>query len=260
MRLDDGVSSWGGVAEAYRTSFATLCDGTIEHLLADTPGDRHLDVGSGAGTLAARAAARGRTVVAVDADPDMVALTRTAVPGTVLEAALPSLPFPDGVFDSVTANFVINHVSDPRAAMRELARVTRPGGRVATTVWTTSAPEWAGLVSTAFAAAGVVTARGQRLPPELDFERSVDGLDGLSRTAGLDPVRASELTWEWVVGVDQLWGGIAGGVPTAGQTFLAQTPDVRAAAEREFRKGARERAADGVLRLTSAAAYVVATA
>jgi len=53
------VSAWDGVGEAYRTSFATLCAGTVEVRLADTSGDHHLDVGSGTGHLAAGAAALG---------------------------------------------------------------------------------------------------------------------------------------------------------------------------------------------------------
>lgn len=251
------VSAWSGVAEAYRTSFATLCEGTIAQLLADTPGRTLLDVGSGTGTLAARAAAEGRAVVAVDADPDMVSMSAAVVPG-VVQAALPELPFPDGTFDAVTANFVVNHVPDPRAAVRELARVTRPGGRVAATIWTSVRADWASLVSDAFQAAGVLPVPGARLSPELDFERSPEGLSALCSSVGMAPVHAAELTWEWTIAVDALWAGIAGGVATAGQTFLAQTPAVKAATEREFHQRARDLSADGELRSRSTAAYVLA--
>ncbi len=254
------VSTWSGVAEAYRESFATLCGGTIERLLADTSGGHHLDVGSGTGALAARAAALGRTVVAVDADPDMVAMSKPVVPGCVVEGSLPHLPFNDDTFDAVTANFVINHVRDPRAAMRDLARVTRPGGRLAVTIWPAQTPEWALLVADAFSAAGVVPMPGQRLSPEIDFERSVDGLRGLAESADLEALTATGVTWDWEISVDALWGGIAGGVATVGQTFLAQTPDVKASAEREFREATEGLASDGILRLSSTAVYVVAAA
>jgi len=257
--LDTRVSTFTGLAETYRDSFASLCEGTIERLLADTPAGPHLDVGCGTGALAARAASLGRTVVAVDADPQMVGISKTVVAGAVLEASLPDLPFGDDTFDTVTANFVVNHVGDPRAVMRELARVTRPGGRVAATTWLAEPSEWGLLVAEAFAAAGVVPGPSQNLSPDLDFERSVDGLCGLAESAGLEVLAAEELTWRWEVAVDTLWRGIAGGVARAGQTFLAQTPEVQRSAERAFREAAARLTHDGMLGLASTAAYVVAT-
>ncbi|MFM6849889.1 MAG: class I SAM-dependent methyltransferase [Terrabacter sp.] len=254
------MSTWDGVAEAYRTSFATMCEGTVPRLLSDTPGGLHLDVGSGTGTLAAAAASRGRAVAAVDADPHMVALSRDLVPGAVLQGALPDLPFGNATFDAVTANFLVNHVADPRAAVRELRRVTRPGGRVALTTWTSGTPQWASLVATAFDAAGVVPLPDQRLSPELDFARSVEGLGAMASSAGLSPVVATELQLHWAIDVEALWGGIAGGVGVAGRTFLAQTPGVRAAAGACFREAAQPRSVDGVLTLPTTAAYVVAVA
>ena len=252
------MSTWGGVADAYRASFATLSEGTIERMLSDTSGGSHLDVGCGTGDLATRATGLGRTVVALDADPEMVAMSSAAVPGCVLRASLPDLPFGRNTFDAVTANFVINHVKDPRAAMRELARVTRPGGRIAVTIWPARTPEWAVLVADAFSRAGVVPISGQRLDVELDFDRSVDGLRGLAEAAGLDALTATELTWDWVVSTDALWRGIAGGVATVGQTFLAQTPGVQASAKQEFYEATAGLVGDGTLRLSNTAAYLVA--
>lgn len=252
------MGTWSGVAEAYRDSFATLCAGTIERLLTDTSGGSHLDVGSGTGALAARAAALGRRVVGIDADPEMAAMSTAVVPGRVVEGMLPDLPFADHAFEAVTANFVINHVPDPRAAMRELTRVTRPGGRVAATIWPAQTPAWASLVAGAFRAAGLVPIPSQHLSAEFDFERSVAGLRGLAEAVGLNVATATELSWDWEIGVDALWGGIAGGVATAGQTLLAQTPGLQAAAEREFREATTELTCDGMLRLSSTAVYVVA--
>lgn len=246
------------MSEAYRISFASLCEGTVERLLADATGRDILDVGSGTGALARRAAAMGRVAVAVDPDPDMAAMSATAVPGSVIEASLPELPFGDDRFDAVTTNFVINHVDDPRAAMSELARVLRPGGRMGATIWTSDSPPWAALLHDAFGSAGVVPVPGQRLDPALDFERSVDGLAGLAEVAGLQTIIATQLTWDWHICVDALWAGVAGGVATIGQTFVAQPADVQCAAERAFRQAASRISVDGMLRLPSSAAYVVA--
>lgn len=252
------MGTWTAVAEAYRQSFATLCAGTLDRLLADTCGARHLDVGCGTGDLATRAAAAGRAVVATDADPDMVAITATTH-SAALQAALPALPFDGGRFDAVTANFVVNHVPDPRAAMAELTRVVRPGGRLAATIWPAGPTSWGTLVSESFAAAGALPVSGQRLSPELDFERSVDGLRDLAEGAGLRVVSATELHWDWQVSVDDLWAGIAGGVATAGQAYRAQAAGIQAAIEAELRNRAAATAPDGALCLPQRAAYVVAT-
>ena len=135
---------WAGRAAAYDRSFAPLCAYPVHALLdlaAAGAGSRVLDVGTGTGTVAAAAAARGARVTAVDADAGMVELCAARVPAAdVREATLPALPFADGEFDAVVANFVINHVADPAAAVRELRRVVRPGGRVAVTIWPSPAP------------------------------------------------------------------------------------------------------------------------
>lgn len=143
--------------------------------------------------------------------------------------------------------------------MSELAPVVRPGGRVAATIWPAQRTAWGALVNEAFTAANVVPIPGQHLSADLDFERSVAGLRGLTEAAGLLPVLAIELHWEWRISVDALWRGIAGGVATAGKTFMSQGPDVQASAEHEFRERAATVADDGMLRLPNTAAYVVAT-
>lgn len=254
------MTAWSGVAEAYRASFGTLCAGTVDRLLADAADGPLLDVGCGTGALAAAAAATGRRVVAVDADPDMTAQAFAPLPGRVAVAALPHLPFPDDTFATTTANFVVNHVADPRAAVAELARVTRAGGRVAMTSWTSDPPAWATLVGDAFDAAGAVAPPARRLAPELDFERSADGLAGLAVGAGLTPLTVTELRWTWEVTADDLWAGVAGGVAGPGRTFLAQSGEVQRAATAAFRTTAEQHPArrdGGVLRLDAVAAYVL---
>lgn len=249
-----------GVADAYRISFGTLCAGTGDRILADALAGPLVDVGCGTGELAARAVARGHEVVAFDADPAATALAAAAVPGRVVAAALPRLPLPDDAATTTTANFVVNHVADPRAAVRELARVTRRRGRVALTSWTTAPPAWAGLVGGAFEAAGAVAPPATRLTPGLDFERSADGLAGLAVEAGLTPLIVTELRWTWRVDVEALWAGVAGGVAGPGRTYAAQLPEVQDAATAAFRAAAGRQAEDGVLRLAAVAAYVLGEA
>lgn len=103
------------------------------------PGQRLLDVGCGPGTITvdlARAVAPGE-VVAVDQAPAAVELTRDALRAadlmsvTVQVADVHALPFEDASFDVVHAHQVLQHLVDPVAALREMRRVTRPGGLVA---------------------------------------------------------------------------------------------------------------------------------
>lgn len=255
------MTTWSGDAEAYRTSFGTLCAGTVDRLLEDAAAGPLVDVGCGTGSLAVSAAAAGRHVVAVDVDPEMVALAAASLPGRVAVAGLPRLPFDDNVAATTTANFVVNHATDPRAAVAELARVTRPGGRVAMTSWTSAPPAWAALVGGAFAAAGAVAPPAQQLAPELDFERSADGLAGLAAHAGLRLLTVTELRWTWEVTAVDLWAGVSGGVAGPGRTFLAQSREVQRAATAAFRTAAEQHPArrdGGVLRLDAVAAYVLA--
>lgn len=130
---------WAGRAEAYERGFARLTACAIGPLLDAAgvgPGDRVLDLGTGPGLVSAEAVRRGAAVSAVDADPLMAATAARNVPeADVRVAVLPGLPYEDESFDAVVGNFVINHVGDPPAAMAELRRVLRPGGRSALTCW-----------------------------------------------------------------------------------------------------------------------------
>ena len=69
-------------------------------------------------------------VVLFGCDSDLLALTERRDPGSVCAATLDELPFPDASFDFVSANMVFEHLVKPEITVRELARVTRPGGRI----------------------------------------------------------------------------------------------------------------------------------
>ena len=102
------------------------------------PGQRVLDVGCGSGALTERLAATvgADNVVAVDQSPAAVVACRTRVPGVdVRPGFAEELPFDDAFFDTVLAQLVFGFVSDSLGAAREMRRVTRPGGAVATCVW-----------------------------------------------------------------------------------------------------------------------------
>ena len=99
---------------------------------------RVLDVGCGPGALTAELARRvgaGR-VAAVDPAPQFVAECRRRVPGAeVRTGEAESLPWPDDGFDAALSCLVLAHVRDAGAMTGEMARVTRPGGTVASCMW-----------------------------------------------------------------------------------------------------------------------------
>ena len=99
---------------------------------------RALDVGCGPGVLAAELVRRlgAAAVCAVDPSEPFAAAARERLPGAdVRVAAAEQLPFPDGRFDAALAQLVVHFMADPVAGLREMGRVTRPGGVVAACVW-----------------------------------------------------------------------------------------------------------------------------
>jgi SAM-dependent methyltransferase len=250
---------WSGRATAYLDSFAALCAHPAPAVLdAAEVGDgvRLLDVGTGTGTVAALAASRGARVVAVDADAGMLAVGRRLAPTmTVCRAALPDLPFAAGSFDAATANFVINHVGDPAAALIDLRRVVRLDGRVAVTIWPDPPPPAQRLWQRVFDAAGV--ARPVDLPrvaSDRDFPRTREGLSGLLSGSGFARVRCEVIRWTHRADPDAWWSGPAGGIGTAGILLGRQDPvTVERVRARYDEVTASYRELDGRLALPTAA-------
>ena len=103
------------------------------------PGDRVLDVATGTGAVAIELARRtGAELTGLDQSAEMLAVARERVAraglGERIELVLgnaDSLPFADACFDALSFTYLLRYVTDPAATMRELARVVRPGGTVA---------------------------------------------------------------------------------------------------------------------------------
>jgi SAM-dependent methyltransferase len=97
-----------------------------------TGSERALDVGSGTGALAFALAPFVAEVVGVDSNPDYLEAARGIAPENVtfVEGDAESLPFPYGAFDITGCMRILHHVHRPELVFSELARVTRPGGRI----------------------------------------------------------------------------------------------------------------------------------
>ena len=105
-------------------------DDAVFEAVREAAPERFLEVGCGMGELAERVQKElGAQVVAVDISPRMVELTKARGVDVHL-ADVQTLPFADGAFDCVAANWVLYHVPDLDRALSELERVLRRGGRL----------------------------------------------------------------------------------------------------------------------------------
>jgi SAM-dependent methyltransferase len=248
---------WAGGAAAYQRSFGVACAYPAVALLdaaGVAAGWRVLDAGTGPGTVAGLAAARGALVTAVDAEPSMLEATRRRVPAAdVRHAVLPVLPFPDGCFDAAVANFVINHVGDPAAAVTELRRVVRQGGRMAVTIWPHPQPPMQRLWCDAFDRSGA-QASTPRVAADKNFARTLSGLSGLLREAGLGEVTCTTISWVHRTDPEDWWAGPANGLGSLGVLMKEQPPAMIDRIRSEYdRLAAGYRGADGMLALPAAA-------
>jgi demethylmenaquinone methyltransferase/2-methoxy-6-polyprenyl-1,4-benzoquinol methylase len=102
--------------------------------VAPRPGQRILDLAAGTGASSVSLAKSGAEVVAADFSPGMIAEGERRHRGirnlSFVEADATALPFDDDAFDAVTMSFGLRNVNEPKKALVELLRVTKPGGRL----------------------------------------------------------------------------------------------------------------------------------
>ncbi len=149
--LDDAARSsfWDSMAPKWiddprsRPAKRNIAAPTFQALWGDIRGQNVLDAGCGGGWLTRVAAAAGARVTAVDLSPAMIAGARDLDGGAGAGYHVANLCdlslFQDGAFDLVVSHCCLQDVQDHRAALRELARVLRPGGRLILSVvhpWT----------------------------------------------------------------------------------------------------------------------------
>jgi SAM-dependent methyltransferase len=156
----------------------------------------------------------------------------------IQHAPAESLPFPDAAFDASLAQLVVHFMADPVAGLREMGRVTRPGGVVAACVWDHG---------TERGPLGHFWAAARTIDPDVDDESSRAGtreghLGELFREAGLQDVESTELLVELTVpSFEEWWEPFERGVGPAGAFVAGLDPTQRA----RLRSECRRRLSDG---------------
>ncbi|MCI4328419.1 MAG: methyltransferase domain-containing protein [Thermoplasmata archaeon] len=192
-RLERDAWTDPSVAAAYHDLWTQFVAPAIPRLLDSAlvgSGDRVLDVAAGPGPVSRAAAARGADPVALDFSLPMLRSIGPNVPRVRADAM--RLPIRSASVDRVVSNLGLLHFPEPEVALREAARVVRPGGVVAFSVWGAEAKALTiipdslralGLSSTSPAAPGFF-----RFGEPGTFE-------GAMRTAGLIPLPSERVEW-----------------------------------------------------------------
>lgn len=197
----------------------------LPHLAADA---RVLDVGCGPGTITAGLAERvpHGHVTGLDSSGQVIAQARELAGGRpnldFTTGDVYALEYPDGAFDVVLAHQVLQHLGDPVRALREMARVTRPGGLVAARegdfggmAWYPELPimdEWLTLYKRVAHANGGEPNGGRHLHV-------------WAREAGLTDIASSSSNWTYATEPEREWWGGLWAERTVKSTFAATAAD-----------------------------------
>ncbi len=200
-------------------------------------GTRLLDLATGPGYVAAKAAERGAEPIGVDFSDTMLAYARAHVPSVeFVHGDATALPFEDESFDAVVAAFVLLHLGAPEQAVEEAARVLQSGGRAAFSVWDEpSRGRWIGVFFEAFVAAGAHPPAD--VPAGPNFFRFADDAEFASLLEGAGLIDVTVDTVEFGLDLadgDELWDGLIEGSVRVRPMILGQPEELQRTIRERF--------------------------
>jgi len=240
------AQAWDAIAEGYDrhvTARETDLASTALRLAGLKPGDRFLDVAAGTGGLSLPAAQIGARVVAIDWSPAMIERFEARVGAKGITNAIGrvmdchALEFNDNEFDVTASQFGVMLVADQPQALREMVRVTRPGGRVMIVAF--ADPGKFEALQLFVGALKSVSPDFEGIPddtPPLEFQVSDPAvLNDRLRNAGLRDVkihtsyqeqieiRSGQELWDWCLGSNPLPGMLVSDLKQSQRTqFIAK--------------------------------------
>jgi SAM-dependent methyltransferase len=234
-------AGWGTKEAAGYDALAGRVTSRLADSLLDAvavgPGKRVLDIATGPGYVAARAAERGADSVGLDFSETMLAYARSRSPNVeFVRGNATKLPFPDGSFDAAIVAFLLLHVSRPEEVVAEAARVVAPGGRAAFSVWDEpSRGRWLGVVFDAFTAAGAQTPAD--VPPGPPIFRFADESEFTRLLTGAGLVDVTVETVEFPLRLasgEELWTGLVDGTVRVRPMIVGQSEEMQRAIRTHF--------------------------
>jgi SAM-dependent methyltransferase len=233
-------AGWGTKEAAGYDALAGRVTSRLADALLDAvgagPGTRVLDIATGPGYVAARAAERGADPVGLDFSETMLAYARSRSPNVeFVRGNATDLPFPDGSFDAAIVAFLLLHVGRPEEVVAEAARVVAPG-RAAFSVWDEpSRGRWLGVVFDAFTAAGAQPPAD--VPPGPPIFRFADKSEfkQLLTGAGLVDVAVETVAFPLrLASGDELRSGLIDGTVRVRPMILGQSAEMQRAIRTHF--------------------------
>jgi ubiquinone/menaquinone biosynthesis C-methylase UbiE len=207
--------SYDFVAETYARVHAPRLSAPARDLVAlakVAAGNHVLDVGTGTGVAAEAAAEAGGRVAGIDESIGMLRVGGTDRDGVRVAAAEAiDLPFRDGTFDVLLANFVVAHFTKYQTALYDMVRVLRPGGRMALSAWADGEDDlsrtWLEIVEQAVPREIIRPALAERLPWRDRF-RDREALQEAMMDAGLRHVRSEVHRYHFQYTLDEYVDGL----------------------------------------------------
>lgn len=221
------------LAESYYDAFSAVTNGAIEPLLKAAHvgnGTRLLDVATGPGTLAAKAAECGARVIGIDIAPAMIELAHTLHPHLDFrEGSAEELPLDSSSFDAVISSFGVGHFSRPERVLAEFARVLVSKGRVALSWWDGFGKNRInGIFFEAISELGISAPGALPAGPAVDRFSDPNEFAVILRAAGFEVVGIDYISFSHSLkSVDEFWDLALGSFVRVSTIIGAQNADVQ---------------------------------